>query len=62
MTKTTIKQKAYMMQYQKDHVRRINFQLNKTHDSDILAFLDTLPNKNTYLKNLVREDMKKRGL
>ena len=62
MKKTTIKQKAYMMEYQKNHVKRVNFALNSIHDADILEFLETLPNKNSYLKNLVREDMKKRGI
>lgn len=58
--KATNKQKAYIYEYQKENTRRINFQLNKIHDADILEFLDSLENKNLYLKNLVRDDMKKK--
>ena len=57
--KATIKQKAYIMDYQKENVKQIKFTLNKIHDLDIIDYLDTIPNKNGYLKDLIRQDMEK---
>lgn len=59
--KLTNKQKAYMVDYQKTKTRRINFQLSLEHDSDILEYLDSVPNKNAYLKELVRADIKRKN-
>ncbi|MBR4906536.1 MAG: hypothetical protein IKZ44_06740 [Clostridia bacterium] len=36
-------------------------QLNKTHDEDILVWLDSQENKQGYLKKLIREDMARQG-
>lgn len=57
--KATIKQKAYIMDYQKENVKQIKFTLNKVHDLDIIEYLDGIQNKNGYLKELIRQDMKK---
>lgn len=57
--KATIKQKAYIMDYQKENVKQIKFTLSKIHDLDIIEYLDGIQNKNGYLKDLIREDMKK---
>lgn len=57
--KATIKQKAYIMDYQKENVKQIKFTLNKIHDLDIIEHLDGIQNKNGYLKDLIRQDMKK---
>ena len=62
MKKTTIRQKAYAMNYMKNHTKRYKIQLNTDHDSEVIAFLDSLENKNGYLKDLIRQDMKNRGL
>ena len=59
--KLTNKQKAYMVDYQKTKTRRINFQLSLEYDSDILEYLDSIPNKNAYLKELVRADIKQKN-
>lgn len=59
--KATNKQKAYQVEFQKNNTTRIRFQLNNEYDADIIEFMNTLPNKNGYLKDLVREDMKKRS-
>lgn len=34
-------------------------KLSKTTDADIIKHLETIPNIQGYLKNLIREDMKK---
>lgn len=57
--KATIKQKAYIMDYQKENVKQIKFTLSKIHDQDIIEYLDGIQNKNGYLKELIRQDMKK---
>lgn len=59
--KATNKQKAYQVEFQKNNTTRIRFQLNNEYDADIIEFMNTLSNKNGYLKELVREDMKKRS-
>lgn len=57
--KATIKQKVYIMDYQKENVKQIKFTLSKIHDLDIIEYLDGIQNKNGYLKDLIRQDMKK---
>ena len=48
--------------YLKEKCRNVGMRLNLKYDADILSFLDSLPNKQGYLKDLIREDMKKRGV
>ena len=40
--------------YDKENTRRISLKLNKTTDSDILAFLDSTNNKQGLIKDLLR--------
>ena len=44
--------------YDKDNTKQIVLKLNLTSDADILAMLDSQPNKQGYIKNLVRNDMR----
>lgn len=39
----------------------VSFQLNKSTDQDIIEYLKTVDNVNGFLKNLVREQIKKDG-
>ena len=57
--KATIKQRAYIQEYHKDNYRRFSFLLHKTIDADLLEYLEKQPNKNAYLKGLIRQDMEK---
>ena len=41
----------------KKNIKKISFELNRRTDGDLLDFLETIENKNGYLKKLVREDM-----
>lgn len=54
------KRLAYQAQYDKDNTTQVKFKLNNKTDEDILTFLNSLPNKQGYIKALIREDMKKR--
>lgn len=47
--------------YQKEKCRTITMQLNKTLDEDILVWLDSQNNKQGYLKQLIRDDMRVSG-
>ena len=44
--------------YDRDNTKQIVLKLNLTSDADILAMLDSQPNKQGYIKNLVRNDMR----
>lgn len=46
------------MKSDKKNAKYITLKLNKNTDKDILEYLDTLDNKNGYLKNLIRQDIK----
>jgi hypothetical protein len=48
-------------QYDRENTRRINLKLNKKTDDDIIKWLEAKKNIQGYLKQLVREDMKKTG-
>ena len=45
--------------YDKSHTRSIMLKLNKTTDADILASLESKGNKQGYIKELVRKDIKR---
>lgn len=45
--------------YDKENTVQIKMKLNKKTDADIIEFLQTLDNRQGYLKELIREDMKK---
>ncbi len=53
-TKATLK-------YKKQNIKQMKVDLNRNTDSDIISFLETCENKQGYIKNLIREDMKKQG-
>lgn len=50
---------AYDAKYDKENTTQIKFKFNNSTDEDILTFLSTLPNKQGYIKELIRQDMKK---
>lgn len=43
--------------YDRAHTRQIVMKLNKNTDADILDWLDSMENKQGYLKALIRADM-----
>lgn len=46
------------MKYQAANTVQVKFTLNKKTDSDIIAKLESVENKQGYFKGLVREDIK----
>lgn len=49
--------KRASMKYDKENMRQIKFNLSLKYDQDIIAYIDTLPNKQGYIKSLIRADM-----
>lgn len=46
--------------YDQQHTARVSIKLNTTTDADILEHLDKQPNKQGYIKALIREDIEKK--
>lgn len=47
--------------YDKEHTRSVMLKFNLTGDADILSKLDAVSNKQGYIKNLVRQDIRGDG-
>lgn len=56
---TTEAAKAAKARYDAKTAKYISMKLNKNTDKDLIEHLDKQSNKQEYLKNLIREDMKK---
>lgn len=46
------------IKYDKVNTKRVYIKLNKNTDKDILDYLDSISNKQGYIKELIRKDMK----
>ena len=55
---TTTAQKKAQTKYDKTHTRSVLFKLNLTTDADILAKLDDVENRQGYIKQLIRRDIR----
>lgn len=44
-------------EYQKQNYKALRFVLNKNTDAEIIKHLETIGNKNGYIKQLIRADM-----
>lgn len=55
--KTSEKKYAYDVQYAKEKLQQVKLSLNREHDADILLWLDKQPNKQGYIKELIRTNM-----
>ena len=51
---------AAHQKYEKNNIKRIALALVKNTDADIIDFLETMPNKAGYIKQLIREDIERR--
>lgn len=47
--------------FNREKTKSVQLRLNMTTDADILAKLDGVPSKMGYIKQLIREDIKRRG-
>lgn len=53
-------QKRAQAKYDKANTKQVMLKLNKTTDADILEVLDQTPNVQGYIKQLIRDDIRKR--
>ena len=49
--------KRASMKYDKENMRQIKFNLSLKYDLDVIARLDAVPNKQGYIKELIRADI-----
>lgn len=56
---TTEAQKRAVAKYDAKNTRKIVLKLNRATDADILKRLDTVGNRQGYIKRLIREDIEK---
>ena len=52
--------KESIAKYQKSHVQQVKFNFSREYDADILTKLDTVGNKQGYIKGLIIADIMKR--
>lgn len=57
---TSEAQKRATEKYDKANTKQIMMKLNKGTDADILSWLETLDNRQGYIKELIRKDMRER--
>lgn len=57
---TSESQKRAVAKYDAKNTRKIVLKLNTGTDADILEKLDTVNNRQGYIKKLIREDIKRR--
>ena len=53
-------QKRAQAKYDKANTKQVIMKLNKITDADILGVLDQTPNVQGYIKQLIRDDIRKR--
>ena len=58
--KTAEKKYEYDRQYAKEKLRQIKFTLNKETDRAEIEWLEMQPNKQGYIKELIRKDMEEK--
>lgn len=59
MAKASDAQKRANAKYDKSNTKMMSFKFNLQTDADILDRLASVPNKQGYIKELIRQDIKK---
>ena len=57
-----MKNRDYQRQWDKDNSVCISFRLSKKKDNDLLIWFKDMEDKTSYIKSLVRADMKRRNI
>lgn len=57
-----MKKKDYDVQFMREHYKRIHILLNHEKDKDIIEYLQKQDSVNQYIKNLIRNNIKKSKL
>lgn len=53
--------REYVREYKKANYKQWKIDLHRTDDSDIIEFLEQQKNKQAYVKELIRQDMKRQS-
>ena len=56
------KQSQWQRKYDDNHVKGVYLKLNLVYDADILEKLDSVENRQGYIKELIRNDIKRSGV
>ena len=56
----TNKRMAAIVEYNKRTYKQFKFNANMETEGDLIAYIESLDNKNAYIKNLIRQDMEKK--
>lgn len=59
---TKAKNSRRAMDWNKTHVRRVLLALNTETESAMIAFMESQPSMQGYLKELIRKDMQDKGI
>lgn len=51
--------RKYSAAYNKENMQDMILHFNKKTEADLINYLSIVPNKNGYIKQLIRDDMKK---
>ncbi len=51
-----------MTNYQKNSMKTYSFGLNTNFDKQLIDYLATITNKQAYMRNLITEDMERKGI
>lgn len=51
------RKRAYGLKYQKENYASVVIHLNRKYEGDIIEALNKLPNKQEYLKKLIKKDL-----
>lgn len=57
--KSQAKYTAYKTAWDRENTKQYKLKLNKNTDADLITWLDSIENKQSYLKDLIRADMDK---
>ena len=60
-TKAYANKKLYVKNYNKEQMKQVKFYVHKTLDKDMVEWLDNHRPTSTYLKDLIKADMNKKG-
>ncbi len=57
--KTSKEKHEYDVNYAKEKLQQVRLSLNKGTDADLISWLEKQPNKQGYIKRLIREDIER---
>lgn len=53
------KKNAYLTAWMKENTRRVSIRFNLKSESEMVEWIENIPNKQSYIKSLIKADMEK---